>query len=72
MKSNQTWIKDLQNAINMYGEHIIVNQTQFFSFQQGTPVNIYTIKKAIPSEKGSRSKYIELYTCYSPIRAVLF
>ena len=72
MNSNTTMIKKLRSAINLKGERLLYNTSEFFSEEQQRTVTIYTIKKQVWNPKLQKNKNIELFHSTSQIQIVLF
>lgn len=72
MNSNTTMIKKLRSAINLKGERLLYNTSEFFSEEQSRTVTIYTIKKQVWNPKLQKNKNIELFHSTSQIQIVLF
>lgn len=72
MNSNTTMIKKLRSAINLKGERLLYNTSEFYSEEQNRTVTIYTIKKQVWNPKLQKNKNIELFHSTSQIQIVLF
>ena len=72
MNSNTTMIKKLRSAINLKGERLLYNTSEFYSEEQSRTVTIYTIKKQVWNPKLQKNKNIELFHSTSQIQIVLF
>lgn len=70
--SNSTMIHKLQRAINVRGEKLLYQTSQFYSDTQNRPVTVYHIKKAVWDKSRNRNKNIELFQTTSQIQIVLF
>lgn len=65
-------IKKLQRAINLRGEKLLYNTTQFYSEEQGRPITLYVVKKAVWDTQKNKNMNIELFKSTSQIQIVLF
>ena len=65
-------IKKLRSAINLKGERLLYNTSEFYSEEQNRTVTIYTIKKQVWNPKLQKNKNIELFHSTSQIQIVLF
>ena len=72
MASNVMMIKKLQTALNMQGQNILYNSSQFYSREFNKPITVYSIKKAVFDESTGKSTNIELFKTSSQIQVVLF
>ena len=72
MNSNTTMLKKLRSAINLKGERLLYNTSEFYSEEQNRTVTIYTIKKQVWNPKLQKNKNIELFHSTSQIQIVLF
>ena len=72
MNSNTPMIKKLRSAINLKGERLLYNTSEFYSEEQNRTVTIYTIKKQVWNPKLQKNKNIELFHSTSQIQIVLF
>ena len=72
MASNSILIHKLQQALNLRGEMILYNTSQFYSTEQDRPVTVYHVKKAVWDEKKGKNINIELFKSTSQIQILLF
>ena len=72
MNSNTTMIKKLRSAINLKGERLLYNTSEFFSEEEQRAITIYSIKKQVWNPKLQKNKNIELFHSTSQIQIVLF
>lgn len=71
MASNSTMIHKLQTAINLTGNKILYNTSQFYSDKQERPVTVYSVRRSVPGNNG-RNKSILLFKSTSQIQILLF
>ena len=71
MNSCTIMIHKLQTALNMHGQKILYNTTQFFSEDQNRPVTMYHIKM-VTEVKGKHTNSVEVFKSASQIRVVQF
>lgn len=71
MNSCTIMIHKLQTALNMHGQKVLYNTTQFFSEDQNRPVTIYHIKMSTETKNG-HTNAVEVFSSASQIRVVQF
>lgn len=72
MANNLQMIRKLQNALNMKGQRILYNTSQFYSNEVNHPITLHSIKKSVYNEDTGRNMNIELFRSSSMIQCVLF
>ena len=70
--SNSVMIHKLQKALNLQGQKILYNTSQFYSDKQNRPVTCYHIKRAVYNEQTGKNKNEEIFKSTSQIQIVLF
>ncbi len=65
-------IKTLQRALQMEGEFILINTSQFYSIDKHKTVTRYHVKKQVQSEDKNKSSQVELFSSCSQIQITLF
>ena len=70
--SNSTMIHKLQKALNLQGQKILYNTSQFYSDKQERPITFYHIKRAVYNEQTGKNKNEEIFKTTSQIQVVLF
>ena len=65
-------IKTLQRALQMEGEFILINTSQFYSIDKHKTVTRYHVKKQVQSEDKNKSTTVELFSSCSQIQITLF
>lgn len=69
--SNSKNIHLLQKALNLNGQKILLEKTQFYSEEENRTINIYHVKKSVFNKEKNKNVKIQIFETASEIQVLL-